>query len=88
MSNYRNIELVLVIFGSIVCLPLPCSAYFGPGAGLTILGGLWAVIGAVIVLIAGIFLWPLKVLIKRLKDMPKKKKGLQAIQSNIKKQDN
>ena len=41
------------------------QAYFGPGAGITMLGALWAVILAVVLAIGGVLLWPIRALILR-----------------------
>ena len=40
-------------------------AYVGPGAGLTMLGALWAVIVAIVFLLGGLVLWPLRALRRR-----------------------
>lgn len=40
-------------------------AYVGPGAGITMLGALWAVILAVILAIGGILLWPIRAFLLR-----------------------
>jgi hypothetical protein len=63
---------------SLVCLlGFPCEgfAYFGPGAGVSMLGALWGVIIAIIFTIAGIVLWPLRILLKRMKNKGNEEKG-------------
>lgn len=55
----------------IVLLLLSCSAcaeaYVGPGSGLSVLGSLWAVIVAVVVTLAAVLTWPLRLLWRRLR---------------------
>jgi hypothetical protein len=41
------------------------QAYFGPGAGITMLGALWAVILAIVLALGGVLLWPIRALILR-----------------------
>lgn len=43
-------------------------AYVGPGAGLGLLAALAAIIGAVVLTIVGLFLWPLRALARRRKE--------------------
>jgi hypothetical protein len=45
----------------------PAAAYVGPGAGLSMLGALWAVVAAVGIALFGIVLWPVRALIRRRK---------------------
>ena len=45
--------------------PVPGSAYVGPGAGLGMIGSLIAVIIAVLVAIAGLVIFPFRLLMKR-----------------------
>ena len=46
-------------------LPVPALAYIGPGAGLGMLGSLLAVIGAVLVALFGLVMFPIMLLRKR-----------------------
>lgn len=55
--------LALVFAG----LAAPGEAYIGPGAGLTVLGAVWAVLAAVGLAVLGILLWPLRMLLRRRK---------------------
>ena len=41
-------------------MPLPAHAYIGPGAGLSALGSLVALVGAVFLLLAGFVWYPVK----------------------------
>lgn len=45
--------------------PQSAQAYVGPGAGITMLGALWAVILAVVFALAGILIWPVRALLHR-----------------------
>lgn len=51
---------------AVVCLfPLTAHAYIGPGAGLSLLGALWALILALLTAVAFILIWPLKRILRR-----------------------
>lgn len=43
----------------------PAAAYMGPGAGLGMLGSLFAVIGAVLVAVLGILVLPVRMIMKK-----------------------
>jgi hypothetical protein len=43
----------------------PALAYFGPGAGITMLTALWGVILAVLLAIGAILVWPVRALLRR-----------------------
>jgi hypothetical protein len=43
----------------------PAFAYIGPGAGITVLGALWGVVVAIVLAVAAVLLWPLRVLFRR-----------------------
>jgi hypothetical protein len=54
------------LIGAILCgTPLTAAAYVGPGAGLSALGSLLALIAAVLVAIAGFIWYPVKRLLRR-----------------------
>lgn len=59
---------VLVCLVGVLVLPLPAFAYVGPGAGLTVIGTIVAVVGAIFLLIVGFLWYPLKRLIKGKKE--------------------
>lgn len=59
----------------LACVPAICSAYVGPGAGLTMLGALWAVILAVVFIVGGLLLWPIRTLLRRRKSEPQTASG-------------
>jgi hypothetical protein len=52
-----------------LCLALPstASAYVGPGAGLTVIGSLVAVVAAVLIALVGLVLFPLRLLMKKMR---------------------
>jgi len=60
------LKLILSIF-AVVILANPAVAYVGPGAGLTMLGALWAVIAAVALVLVGIVIWPVRLYLRRRK---------------------
>jgi hypothetical protein len=60
--------------GIIACVSLALAfvaqdvfAYVGPGAGITMLGALWAVILAVLMAVGGILFWPIRLLLRKLR---------------------
>jgi hypothetical protein len=55
--------IVIVLLG---ILPLAAQAYVGPGAGIGMIASLLAVVGAVLLSIVGLVLWPWRLLKKRL----------------------
>ena len=63
-SSVRSGFVCLAAFGAITCLPDPALAYVGPGAGLSAIGTLVAVIGAVLLAIIGFVWYPVKRLLK------------------------
>ena len=57
----------LIITFLILALPTLSLAYVGPGAGITFLGALWAVITAIVLAIGGFLVWPIRAYIRRRK---------------------
>lgn len=55
-------RIVIALFAA---LPLLAHAYVGPGAGLGMIASLLAVVGAMLLSIVGLILWPWRVLRKR-----------------------
>ena len=47
-------------------------SYVGPGIGITMLTALWAVIGAVVLAIAGVLLWPIRSILIRWRSSKRK----------------
>ncbi len=58
---------MLVLLTSIAFQPTVADAYVGPGAGLTMLGSLWGLIIAVLFVIFGVLLLPIKLLLNRVR---------------------
>jgi membrane protein implicated in regulation of membrane protease activity len=59
----RSLSQVLIISGvagAILLLPHTADAYVGPGAGLSLLGALWALVVAIGAAIAFIIAWPIR----------------------------
>lgn len=46
-------------------IAVPAQAYVGPGAGLSLLGALWALVVAIAAAVAFIVLWPIRKMMKR-----------------------
>jgi hypothetical protein len=59
MKSVVAIALGLVLFAT------PAFAYIGPGAGITMLGALWGVVAAVVLALAAVLMWPLRMLFRR-----------------------
>jgi hypothetical protein len=55
--------------------PSASYAYVGPGAGITMLGALWAVLVAVFMVCAGILVFPVRVLIRKLRRKSRREAG-------------
>jgi hypothetical protein len=65
-SKNAALRKLLAFAGALVCgTPLAAAAYVGPGAGLSALGSLLALIAAVLVAIAGFVWYPVKRLLRR-----------------------
>ena len=56
-------RVVVALFAAV---PLLAHAYVGPGAGLGMVASLLAVVGAMLLSIVGLILWPWRLLRKRL----------------------
>jgi uncharacterized membrane protein len=57
---------ITTIFAITTCLiTLPAAAYVGPGVGLSAIGSLIALIGAIVVAIFGFLWYPLKRLMRK-----------------------
>ncbi len=67
---------VFLILGLI---SISAHAYIGPGAGISVLGGIFGVIAAVFLAIAAVLLWPIRRMMKRRK--ARKAEGTEAKES-------
>jgi hypothetical protein len=54
-----------LIVALLALAPLTAQAYVGPGAGVGMIGSLLAVLGAILLAVVGLILWPLRMLRKR-----------------------
>lgn len=61
--------LLLVMWSS------PAQAYIGPGAGLSALGTVAALLGAVLLLLVGFIWYPVKRLVRRRREAESRKQG-------------
>lgn len=58
---------LFLTFIFILGYPSVAMAYVGPGAGITMLGALWAVICAVFIALGGLLVWPIRAYFRRKK---------------------
>lgn len=63
----KTASLTLYMCAVFVAAPSSALAYIGPGAGLSAIGTFLAVLGAIVLLIAGFVWYPAKRLLRRLK---------------------
>jgi hypothetical protein len=56
---------LLTVFCAMLAAATPALAYMGPGAGLGMLGSLFALIGAALVGLFGLIILPVRMLMKR-----------------------
>lgn len=45
----------------------PALAYIGPGAGISLLSGLWGVLVAIVLAVGAVLFWPVRYLFRRLR---------------------
>jgi hypothetical protein len=63
-----TLSLCFLTFVAVLILPVAAMAYVGPGAGITLIGALWAVIVAIVLMVGGLLAWPLRAFFRRLKN--------------------
>lgn len=56
----------------------PVVAYIGPGSGISLLGGLWGVLVAIVLAVGAILIWPIRYMFRRLR---RKRSGAAAAES-------
>lgn len=56
---------VLIPFATALLAPTAALAYVGPGAGLSLLGALWALIAAVGTALIFVVAWPIRKMLRR-----------------------
>ncbi len=57
----------IALFVLILLFPAALWAYVGPGAGISLLGAIGAVLAAIFFAVTGILLWPIRALLKKKK---------------------
>ena len=60
-----NRYIALLYYCALLLLPLSTQAYVGPGAGLSLLGALWALLVAILTAVFFIFAWPIRRMLRR-----------------------
>jgi hypothetical protein len=55
-----------------LALPATATAYVGPGAGLTLIGSAISLVVVIVVALAGLVIWPVRVIQRRRRGMSKK----------------
>lgn len=63
MTFYLRICIGLALIGT----AMPATAYIGPGSGISLLSGLWAVLVGIVLALAAILFWPVRMMIKRIR---------------------
>lgn len=68
-TTLKNLLKTLMIFAGTLLFSFSniAFAYVGPGAGITALGALWGVIVALLFIIGGFLVWPIRAFLKRKK---------------------
>jgi uncharacterized membrane protein len=64
---HKQIYFSLVILSGVLLSPTVTMAYVGPGAGLTMLGSLWGLILAVVFIVFGLLILPIKIMRNKMK---------------------
>jgi len=52
---------------AMIIIATPVYAYIGPGSGISLLGGLWAVLVGVVLALAAILFWPIRYMVRRMR---------------------
>ena len=71
-SIARRRRVAMATFAGLACIAVasPAMAYVGPGAGLSLIGALWAVVVAVAAALFFVVAWPIRRMLKRRKLAP------------------
>ena len=77
-SITNKAKLASLACTGLLLLPLTAGAYVGPGAGLSLLGALWALIVAVAAAVIFLFAWP----IRRMRRRKREARELEAQERN------
>lgn len=57
----------IVLFLALLLVSADALAYIGPGAGISFLGSLWAVIVGILLALVAILAWPMRILWRKLR---------------------
>jgi hypothetical protein len=74
MFNHRVLNSLLLLVTTICFFPQSAAAYIGPGAGLSAIGTFLAVVLGVIIALFGFVWYPLKRLLRKLKEKEQSEK--------------
>jgi hypothetical protein len=61
-----------IVLNELFSINETCMAYVGPGTGITMLWALLAVLGGVLLMVLGLVFWPVRMLIRAIKNKSKK----------------
>jgi len=67
MTNRLTLSGIKLLSTLLAFAPATAFAYVGPGAGITMLGSLWGLIVAVVFIVFGLLILPLKIMRNRMK---------------------
>jgi hypothetical protein len=62
-----SLGVAVLVFAGVLLLPDGAHAYFGPGAGVTMLGAVWGVALAILFALFAVLAWPIRSLLRRRK---------------------
>jgi flagellar biogenesis protein FliO len=68
LKNYSLNSIVILVVAGAIFMPATATAYVGPGAGLSAIGSLLALIAAIVLAIVGFLWYPLKRIMNKRKN--------------------
>lgn len=57
----------VLVAAAIAVAAAPAAAYIGPGSGISLLGGIWSVLVGIVLALAAILFWPIRLMIRRMR---------------------
>lgn len=57
----------VLVAAAIAVAAAPAAAYIGPGSGISLLGGIWSVLVGIVLALAAILFWPIRLMIRRIR---------------------
>lgn len=63
----KRAAAIIIALALAAFMPATAAAYVGPGAGITAIGALWALIAAVFLTLGGLLAWPVRAFLRRRK---------------------